>query len=72
MFLQCELQHWVDVMDKFDDILASVAKPVNGSSWILTYDKLDQLEGPDIAVSIVSWASKPTIGLSTLRVLIRH
>ena len=38
-------------MDKFDEILASVAKPVNGSSWILTYDKLDQLEGPDIAVN---------------------
>lgn len=53
LFLQCELQHWVDVMDKFDDILASVAKPVNGSSWILTYDKLDQLEGPDIAVNTV-------------------
>lgn len=47
---KCELQHWVDVMDKFDEILASVAKPVNGSSWILTYDKLDQLEGPDIAI----------------------
>ena len=40
-------------MDKFDEILASVAKPVNGSSWILTYDKLDQLEGPDIAVNTV-------------------
>ena len=40
-------------MDKFDEILASVAKPVNGSCWILTYDKLDQLEGPDIAVSTV-------------------
>ncbi|KAJ7352889.1 E3 ubiquitin-protein ligase huwe1 [Desmophyllum pertusum] len=46
---KCELQHWVEVMDKFDEILASVAKPVNGSCWILTYDKLDQLEGPDIA-----------------------
>ena len=40
-------------MDKFDEILAGVAKPVNGSSWILTYDKLDQLEGPEIAVSCV-------------------
>ena len=50
--LQCELQHWVDVMDKFDEILASVAKPVNGSSWILAYDKLDQLEGLEIAVSL--------------------
>ena len=38
-------------MDKFDEILAGVAKPVNGSSWILTYDKLDQLEGPEIGVS---------------------
>lgn len=38
-------------MDKFDEILAGVAKPVNGSCWILTYDKLDQLEGPDIGVS---------------------
>ncbi|XP_015767939.1 PREDICTED: E3 ubiquitin-protein ligase HUWE1-like [Acropora digitifera] len=46
---KCELQHWVDVMDKFDEILASVAKPVNGSSWILAYDKLDQLEGLEIA-----------------------
>ena len=39
-------------MDKFDEILAGVAKPVNGSSWILTYDKLDELEGPDIAVNL--------------------
>ena len=58
-FFQCELQHWVDVMDKFDEILASVAKPVNGSSWILAYDKLDQLEGLEIAVSFncvfISW-----------------
>lgn len=46
---KCELQHWVDVIDKFDEILANVAKPVNGSSWILAYDKLDQLEGPEIA-----------------------
>ena len=42
-------------MDKFDEILASVAKPVNGSCWILTYDKLDELEGPDIAVSTVNY-----------------
>ena len=48
---QCELQHWLDVMDRFDEILAAVAKPVNGSSWIITYDKLDHLEGPEIAVS---------------------
>lgn len=41
-------------MDKFDEILASVAKPVNGSCWILTYDKLDELEGPEIAVSTVN------------------
>ena len=38
-------------MDRFDEILAAVAKPVNGSSWIITYDKLDHLEGPKIAVS---------------------
>ena len=38
-------------MDRFDDILASVGKPVNGSAWILTYDKLDVLEGPEVAVS---------------------
>lgn len=36
-------------MDRFDNILAEVAKPVNGSAWILTYDKLDELEGPEVA-----------------------
>ncbi|XP_032242084.2 E3 ubiquitin-protein ligase HUWE1 isoform X2 [Nematostella vectensis] len=46
---KCDLGHWADVLDRFDDILTSVAKPVNGSAWILTYDKLDELEGPELA-----------------------
>ncbi|XP_031573679.1 E3 ubiquitin-protein ligase HUWE1-like isoform X3 [Actinia tenebrosa] len=46
---KCDLGHWADVLDRFDDILASVSKQVNGSAWILTYDKLDILEGPEVA-----------------------
>lgn len=37
------------MLDRFDNILANVAKPVNGSAWILTFDKLDELEGPEVA-----------------------
>lgn len=55
-------------MDKFDEILASVAKPVNGSSWILAYDKLDQLEGPDIAVSFVTWKSEIHVYYALLKI----
>ena len=64
---QCELQHWLDVMDRFDGILASVAKPVNGSTWIPTYDKLDHLEGPEIAVSSLLYS---ILAVTETRVLI--
>lgn len=39
-FGKCELLHWIDILDKFDTVLASVSKHAEGSEWILVYDQL--------------------------------
>ena len=35
--LQCELYHWIDVLDRFDDILERVAKPDSNENQSLIY-----------------------------------
>ena len=40
------------MLDRFDELLNAVAKPVEGFSWVLTYDRLDEIEGQEKAVSI--------------------
>ena len=35
--LQCELYHWIDVLDRFDDILERVAKPDSNDNQSLIY-----------------------------------
>ncbi|XP_066927721.1 E3 ubiquitin-protein ligase HUWE1-like isoform X2 [Clytia hemisphaerica] len=44
-FGKCELYHWIDVLDRFDDILATVAKPTDGHQWIFQFDMLKNILG---------------------------
>ncbi|XP_065656940.1 E3 ubiquitin-protein ligase HUWE1 isoform X2 [Hydra vulgaris] len=37
-FGKCELYHWIDVLDRFDAILAVAARPVKDKQWIYEYD----------------------------------
>lgn len=45
LFPQCELYHWIDVLDRFDEILGTVAKPLHGHQWIFQFDMLKDLHG---------------------------
>ena len=47
---QCELYHWIDVLDRFDDILESVAKNVEGKTWVFVFDTLPPNEEEDSQV----------------------
>jgi len=46
-FGKCELYHWIDVLDRFDDILESVAKNVEGKTWVFVFDTLPPNEEED-------------------------
>lgn len=47
-FGKCELFHWIDVLDRFDGILAGVAKPVESKQWVFQFDVLDEINGADV------------------------
>ena len=48
---QCELYHWIDVLDRFDEILENVAKTVEGKTWMFIYDTLPPNQDSDKSVS---------------------
>ena len=48
---QCELYHWIDILDRFDEILAGIAKPVEGKTWLFVYDMLEVNLGAEEGVS---------------------
>ena len=49
---QCELYHWIDVLDRFDDILESVAKSIEGKTWMFVFDTLPSNKDKDDVVRI--------------------
>ena len=59
---QCELYHWIDVLDRFDDILGTVAKPVQDHQWIFQFDMLKDLLGSHKGVKKICFAH-PKISL---------
>lgn len=38
-FPQCELYHWVDLLDRFDGILCDAGQTVENMSWMLVCDR---------------------------------
>ncbi|XP_032569605.1 E3 ubiquitin-protein ligase HUWE1 isoform X2 [Chiroxiphia lanceolata] len=36
---KCELYHWVDLLDRFDALLAEAGRPVDTMSWMLSCDR---------------------------------
>jgi len=38
---QCELYHWVDLLDRFDGILCDAGQTVESMSWLLVCDRPD-------------------------------
>lgn len=36
---QCELYHWVDLLDRFDGILCDAGQTVENMSWLLVCDR---------------------------------
>ena len=51
--MQCELYHWIDVLDRFDNILGSIAKPIDGKRWIFEFDVLVDIFGVERGVRII-------------------
>ena len=43
-FFQCELFHWADVLDMFDDVLETACKKEHDEQWVLPID-LPENEG---------------------------
>lgn len=39
LFQQCELYHWVDLLDRFDGILCDAGQTVENMSWLLVCDR---------------------------------
>jgi len=48
-FGKCELYHWIDVLDRFDAILASVSVKVENKKWVFAYDCLEETLGQEQA-----------------------
>jgi len=52
-YVQCELYHWIDVLDRFDDILSAIAKPVEGHQWIFQFDMMTKILGQHKGVKLI-------------------
>uniref|UniRef100_A0A8D2LTR1 E3 ubiquitin-protein ligase HUWE1 n=1 Tax=Varanus komodoensis TaxID=61221 RepID=A0A8D2LTR1_VARKO len=54
---KCELYHWVDLLDRFDGILADAGQTVENMSWMLVCDRPDREQLKSLLLSVLNFTA---------------
>lgn len=54
---QCELYHWVDLLDRFDGILAEAGRPVENMSWLLVCDRPEREQLKALLLALLNFTA---------------
>ncbi|XP_010569814.1 PREDICTED: E3 ubiquitin-protein ligase HUWE1 [Haliaeetus leucocephalus] len=54
---QCELYHWVDLLDRFDGILAEAGRPVENMSWMLACDRPEREQLKALLLALLNFTA---------------
>lgn len=57
VFFQCELYHWVDLLDRFDGILADAGQTVENMSWMLVCDRPEREQLKALLLSVLNFTA---------------
>lgn len=55
--LQCELYHWVDLLDRFDGILADAGQTVENMSWMLVCDRPEREQLKMLLLAVLNFTA---------------
>ena len=55
--LQCELYHWVDLLDRFDGILADAGQTVENMSWMLVCDRPEKEQLKMLLLAVLNFTA---------------
>lgn len=55
--LQCELYHWVDLLDRFDGILCDAGQTVENMSWLLVCDRPDNGQLKALLLAVLNFTA---------------
>lgn len=55
--LQCELYHWVDLLDRFDGILCDAGQTVENMSWMLVCDRPDNSQLKALLLAVLNFTA---------------
>lgn len=54
---QCELYHWVDLLDRFDGILADAGQTMENMSWMLVCDRPEREQLKSLLLSVLNFTA---------------
>uniref|UniRef100_A0A670KLH3 E3 ubiquitin-protein ligase HUWE1 n=1 Tax=Podarcis muralis TaxID=64176 RepID=A0A670KLH3_PODMU len=54
---KCELYHWVDLLDRFDGILADAGQTVENMSWMLVCDRPEREQLKSLLLSVLNFTA---------------
>uniref|UniRef100_A0A8B9MUD0 HECT-type E3 ubiquitin transferase n=1 Tax=Accipiter nisus TaxID=211598 RepID=A0A8B9MUD0_9AVES len=54
---KCELYHWVDLLDRFDGILAEAGRPVENMSWMLACDRPEREQLKALLLALLNFTA---------------
>lgn len=54
---QCELYHWVDLLDRFDGILCDAGQTVENMSWLLVCDRPDNGQLKALLLAVLNFTA---------------
>ncbi|XP_015423814.1 PREDICTED: E3 ubiquitin-protein ligase HUWE1 isoform X9 [Myotis davidii] len=54
---KCELYHWVDLLDRFDGILADAGQTVENMSWMLVCDRLEKEQLKMLLLAVLNFTA---------------
>lgn len=54
---QCELYHWVDLLDRFDGILADAGQTVEHMSWMLVCDRPEREQLKMLLLAVLNFTA---------------
>lgn len=54
---KCELYHWVDLLDRFDGILADAGRTVENMSWLLACDRPDREQLKALLLAVLNFTA---------------
>ncbi|XP_071657347.1 E3 ubiquitin-protein ligase HUWE1 isoform X2 [Patagioenas fasciata] len=54
---KCELYHWVDLLDRFDGILAEAGRPVDNMAWLLVCDRPEREQLKALLLALLNFTA---------------